>query len=385
VRKGKSRKRLDAEVNRLIADWASFFPEDLREFVCPVCLRQTSKEVPSSYPTEAHVIPRSALGGVTSVLCARCNSELGSRVDKWFGEYIFLNQQKSGDPLQTRHRAGHFEVSGVRLGGEIRASAEKGLELFVFEERSSPEALKALASIIHAQSVVHLPEWITKRLPSAELSADRELKVSIPIPMWSHKAEILTGMLVAGYLQWFRLLGYSWVLQAHLDSVRESILSGAYTIDSGAVVSRWQAARTQKAWLGIAQVGAAICPAAGVSDLIALFPPPDAPDVFLLNQPSEGKLEFELLRQFPTDGKGILNGPCALALDDRFFVVPDQFYRMNADYPLVLITRPDWKTYLLKAVSTTAFSNVEATGSAKVIRHAGGLTIPPRETGRRRS
>ena len=49
-----------------------------------------------------------------------------------------------------------------------------------------------------------------------------QLKVPFPIMKESHQIDV--GFLTAGYLMFFAMFGYSWVLQAHLDPVRKQIL-----------------------------------------------------------------------------------------------------------------------------------------------------------------
>ena len=175
-----------------------FYPEAAGHYLCPTCLRH----VPLSQPEEitiAHILPRAAGGGLTTLLCKRCNSTFGSRQDRWMGEYMRLVQAKGA--IDTVGQRGYFEVGGVRVGGRYRTSPDGGLEFLIRTDKTSPANLAA----------------VTEQFRNASAKG---VTLTIPLPkVFKNKESVTIGFITAAYLMWFRELGYSWALQKHLARI----------------------------------------------------------------------------------------------------------------------------------------------------------------------
>jgi hypothetical protein len=207
--------------------------------------------------------------------------------------------------LHTKQK-GHFSISGTRVGGEFRIRPDGGIDFLVDVGRTSPAALE------HVQ----------------RQAATGEITVTIPVPLMENRELIDFGLLTSAYLLWFKELGYSFALQAHLDQVREWILnpSGSTLPKSVGVVSStkffdWP-------WIGIGQVADEICLMAGIADRILFLPPVDRPDLY-------GHLPKDFTGIALADGAYRVvwfyqhhqfDGPLAVAYHDRMVVFPDVLY-----------------------------------------------------------
>jgi hypothetical protein len=107
MKTGKSiLKRLEAALQR-------FYPECSEQFLCPICLIRIPT-IERQRISVAHILPKSARGGLSTLLCRTCNSTFGAKQDKWFGEYLFL-VQNGGSFLDARAQQGYFEINGIRV------------------------------------------------------------------------------------------------------------------------------------------------------------------------------------------------------------------------------------------------------------------------------
>src|SRR5688572_18824746 len=82
----KAAKRRDAAIKALAAALEQFYPEHAGDVLCPTCLRRHPATNVDRWLTEAHILPRSAGGSLSTILCDRCNGPFGTRRDKWFSK-----------------------------------------------------------------------------------------------------------------------------------------------------------------------------------------------------------------------------------------------------------------------------------------------------------
>src|SRR6476661_3527886 len=133
-------KRKSLVLGRLAQHLRSFYPELSDHFICPTCLAKIPLSK-ASQVSEAHIVPQAAGGKLRTYLCRDCNSTFGAKQDKWFGEYAHLSREKR-DLLETRIKASHFDIDGVRYGGTFIADRTSGLEFYIDLTRTAPEALR---------------------------------------------------------------------------------------------------------------------------------------------------------------------------------------------------------------------------------------------------
>ena len=182
--------------NRLSLDLAKFDSKYEGVFMCPTCLQtfpaQSSKKI-----TDAHIIPKAADGKELTLLCRKCNSHFGANQDKWLGEWIDYTRDVRNDIFSTKTQARYIDINGQRVRAFVKSPTnESGIEVYIPENMNPP-------GLIDSMDI-----------------SDRAT-LSIPIPLMKSNSQINVGYLTAGYLLWFKQIGYSWVFQTHLDKVRE--------------------------------------------------------------------------------------------------------------------------------------------------------------------
>lgn len=180
----------------------SFFPEYKGMFMCPTCLDVIPINNLGAI-SEAHIIPKAAGGKLKTFLCTKCNSTFGANQDKWFGELIRISNDPEASIFSTTIKDGYFEIDGMRVNGHWRDNKDEGFEFTVHYDRNSPETNQKVQNKFRMNN------------PKMELT--------VPIPLLRNEEMIGPGFLTAAYLMWFGYLGYSWVLQKHLDPIRSQI------------------------------------------------------------------------------------------------------------------------------------------------------------------
>jgi len=147
-----------------------------------------------------HIVPHAAGGRQTTYLCASCNSR-SAKQDRWLGDYLLM--RKSGRDVLDGKNVRKMQIGDIPVGGTLKRTAE-GIEVHIWEDRTSPEALAALEEGTRAKAI-------------------RSITFSAPILRNQHFIPI--GVLGSGYLYFFKLFGYGWAFQSHLDIVREQIMN----------------------------------------------------------------------------------------------------------------------------------------------------------------
>ena len=183
----------------------SFYPDLQNHFMCPTCLAKIPIEN-KNLITDAHIVPKSAKGRIKTFLCQSCNSKFGTKQDKWFGEFVKIDDPKSDNTiLSTTIKDGHFFIDGMQVNGHWVQKEKKQFEFYIHDNRNSPEI---------------------NRLMSKKFGLKPPLvKLAVPLPLFRNERLIEIGFLTAGYLMWFSVFGYSWVLQKHLDIIRQQIMA----------------------------------------------------------------------------------------------------------------------------------------------------------------
>ena len=268
--------------------------------MCPTCLSVVDIGDTQNI-TEAHIVPRYSGGKLKTYLCKKCNSDFGSKQDKWFGEFVRLNENGKGI-FDTTNQSGHFEINGVRVGGKFRESPDgKGLDFAIMIDRTSPEALKKLDGD----------------------GSFSEIKVRIPLE--ENKNLVYVGFLTAAYLMWFKELGYSWVFQEQLDIVRKQILNPAEEVIPGSYIMTIDGGEFYKPTIGVLYFEDFMAVVMGLSNIIVLLPPADKENFY-------GNIPRNLDRMGESNIEGMsfckrheFYGPVGVLYKDRMVVVPKHF------------------------------------------------------------
>lgn len=239
------------KILEMLSENLKVFRPDLRGvFLCPVCF----KEIPLAHKSkisEAHIIPKAAKGTLKTFLCTKCNSAFGTKQDKWFGE--FLNIEQSGSIFannSSKTRA--FEIDGVKINGNFREDGDGALHFYIYKDRNPPDILKKL-------------EERQGKYPS-------EMSITVSFPVLKNQHLVNVGFLTAGYMMWFGVLGYSWVFQDHLDSVRKQILNPEKKIINTNFLASFDRCQLPP-WVGMMPIANITVPVMGINNHVVIFPP----------------------------------------------------------------------------------------------------------------
>lgn len=288
-------------LERVSSNSAKFEAAYIASFVCPTCLELVPLGSKSEI-TEAHIVPKYSGGSLKTYLCKKCNSHFGKNQDHWFGEYVYLAGSGKG-LFATKKQNRTFTMNGVKVTGEFKEADDGTLEFYAYENLMSPEAVSAMKA--------------------AETPGRIEISTHFPILDQTHS--IMVGFLTAAYLLWFKELGYSWVFQTHLDSVRAQILKPnermlpyTYVVDAGDKYF-------ERPWIGFLEIDDDSYPCAGIADRLVIFPSFSSPRAYELLAKRASKqitVEYEAIRisdyhKFP-DPVGIIYRDQAMTFPDHF-------------------------------------------------------------------
>ncbi len=299
----------------LSANLEVFFPELKGYFKCPVCLTDIPLHEESGI-SEAHIIPKAAKGKLKTYLCTKCNSTFGSQQDKWFGEWVRLANQETPTMLATNIRDGYFEIDGIKIHGNWRIDPQNKLCFYYYKDKNSP----TVNELIEKKFREHPPR----------------ITVQVPLPLLRHQKMIEMGFLTAGYLMWFGVLGYSWVLQRHLDPIRQQILNPDKDILEARFIAYCQNIKWQP-WIGLINIANEIALVTGIENFLVVFPPLDQPQIYSRLGNDFAGLIGSNIRPF-CFSKPYYGPAICVTLDNRILVAPDMIGMIiQKDIPNILI------------------------------------------------
>lgn len=276
-----------------------FFPHHNNHFMCPTCLKPIPVDK-QELISEAHITPKSAGGGIKTYLCCKCNSVFGSKQDKWFGELIRLHQDEKAGMLSTRIKEKHFIIDGIRINGRMEEDENGNINLYTYSNRNSPATIKALYD--------------------RDKASPHKMVVEFSLPIMKNEKMISVGFLTAGYLMWFRALGYSWVLQQHLDPIREQILNPDNTILEENYVAHCKGMNWEP-WIGFLPINNEFAPVFGISDQLVIYPPRYKPD--LLTEVPSFDIDISKLRGVRFSEHPYVQTPVIVMFNEKQLIVPD--------------------------------------------------------------
>ncbi|GEM_PF-1909044 len=285
------------KILRMLADSLEIFRPDLADvFICPVCF----KEIPiaqKSKISEAHIIPKAAKGTLKTYLCVTCNNTFGTKQDKWFGE--FLNIQNKGSIFTRSNKTRSFEIDGIKINGNYHEDENKIINFLIYADRNPPDVMKKL-------------EERHGRYPSS-----MNVKVSFPILKNQHMINV--GFLTAGYLMWFGVLGYSWIFQDHLNEVRKQILNPEKEI----IAVNYLASSDHfemPPWVGMMPIANIMVPVMGFNNYVVIFPPFCHPQLYESMKNNSFNISMSSIRKIGL-GPEPTYGPAQSILCDQDLIV----------------------------------------------------------------
>jgi len=336
------------KLNMLSQNLRVFRPELVDIFVCPTCLKQFNTSQFRKEITEAHIIPRAVGGKKTTFLCKSCNSQFGTKQDKWFGELIKLNRGGLPALFASNVRDGHFKIDGEKVNGFWKQGSEGALEFYIDTSRNPPEIAAAML------------RKFGDRPPSIDLN------MSFPLMRKTRLARL--GLLTAGYLMWFEALGYSWVYQSHLDQLREQILSPEEEILKGPFVASVKGVEWSKPWIGLLLTDELVIPVMGYLTFMAMYPPRDAVDLYSrLASGTHGIVPRDVL---PLPGINLEAGlGFGVMVANRLVIAPDKIFEENEHPFPVIFFPPDSREHrILAPISEEKANSIETRPDVKHIK-----------------
>lgn len=344
-------------LKKLAQNLSSFYPEYQNRFMCPTCLRVIPL-TQSAEISEAHVVPKKAGGNLCTYLCRRCNSEFGSQQDKWFGEYLRLLKERTASIMETDIKAGHFLIDDKRVGGTFSVQRGNGFEFQIWKDQTDPLVLGEIGALTSAS----------------------KLRLKIPFPLLKHSELIDIGFLTAAYLMWFREFGYSWILQAHLDPVRDQIRNPS----NRSIPVFWGKSDEhffEEPRIGMCYVDDHDALLFGLANWVILLPPFDQPDFYSTIQTLGEETTLKSVVRFQLFGDHNYSGPLGLMFHNSLLVVPDPVVTGSIKASFLYFSPEETGARLLEAMPKEKFEkqsakNIQITRISKTVR------FPHRETGR---
>lgn len=358
----KNRKRW--QLKSFAEKLESFYSECSGSFMCPTCLR-TIAITQTEQITEAHILPRAAGGTLTTLLCKACNSDFGRQQDKWFGEHLLLVKSRK-HPIEVARKPNHFFIDGNRVGGWYEAGPNGPLKFYIQVDKTSPKSFEA----------------VMRR--ASELRGGGRMKIAIPKPpLFKNQRLVNVGFLTAAYLLWFKKVGYSFVLQAHLDRVREQIRNPSQEIIPifSAIAKNTE---VNQPWIGIGYVGGQVALLAGILNRVIFLPPAGSVDFYESisgNQAEKIGLKDVRLINFLEDSTF---GPATgIIYGDRFVVWPDSIFKHAKPQRVLFIQPEDGRVEKMMTISGEEAAKLLEKPTTVLIEVSGRLVAPLHETGRK--
>ena len=279
--------------------------------MCPTCLKVVSLSDLNKI-SEAHILPKFSGGRLKTYLCSDCNSKFGTNQDKWLGEYLQL--RKSGKTVfGVTKQAGRFSINGIPVSGKFRESSDGGLQFYIWDDKTSPESIDQL-------------DGVGKHDP---------LTLSVEVPLMKNTRLVEVGLLTAAYLLWFRELGYSWVFQTHLDTIRKQICDPTKKIIETLPIAKNIDGEREMAWIGVVEFDETVLAAAGIADNLVLLPTFSNPNVEEVLAVDRGKTVNSTYQTFRFSDRHEFGLPFGIIYKERGVVASHKFSGADFQYGIL--------------------------------------------------
>lgn len=360
--KSKNKHRMLDAASRSVA---RFYPEHAEVFICPACLRK----IPISKTcqiTDAHILPKAAGGKIKTFLCQRCNSRYGSAQDKWLGEYLNMLKPPglSLSLFKAKQQDGYFDINGQRVNGRYCIGSSGEIVFFTTPQANSPDTLKQLDERV------------------AQAKEKGSLLIQVPIPIIKNSGLLDIGFITAGYLLWFKEVGYSWVFQAHLDIVREQINNPTISILPKSAVGICKTQMFNQPCIGVGKLVDELVLFAAIANRVIFFPPVDRPNFYSVFPTDLKGLSGNILKVFKLNWLDESHIPCGILWGDRMVVAPDIFVRGEISGVFVYFPEDGSEASLLYPLSAEDAASRQNQPGDTQINVRPNITAPIKDTGR---
>jgi hypothetical protein len=158
------------------------------------------------------------------------------------------------------------------------------------------------------------------------------------------------GFLTAGYLMWFNYLGYSWVLQNHLDPIREQILNPEKEVIKANYVATCNDLDCQP-WLGFLPINNDVVLTFGVGPHIVIMPPRNKPNFYSTMGTFTLNLAISDIRAIKLTAKPHYGQPAGLMFEDKVLVLPDILHKVAKSFFIIHFTKQRNEANILSPIS----------------------------------
>jgi hypothetical protein len=321
-------------LTRFAANLHAHRPELREHFLCPTCLTVIPLQEKHRI-SEAHIIPKAAGGTAETYLGKKCNDRFGSRQDKWLGEWVRLAKDPARSLLSTKIKDGHFWIDEMKVNGSWERDQKGELFFHIHGPQNAPATITAIEQKFAARP------W--------------RVNVRVSLPLLRQQRMSMVGFLTAGYLMWFKALGYSWVLQPHLDPVREQIMHPEKDILGTSFFVFAEGQRWQP-WIGLLSFEDELALTVGLDNVLVFFPPVDRPHLYsTLGRLSE--IPSPTIRTFQYPSRPYVGPAVHVAFKNRLLVSPDTEGSGRCQ-PIFLYLTEDMKAHRLYPISEERFQQI---------------------------
>lgn len=322
----------------------AFYPDLKNHYMCPTCLAKISLEEKGRI-SEAHIIPKYAGGNLKTYLCRDCNSRFGSKQDKWFGEILRIANTKKPSIFSTNIKDGYFMIDDIRINGHWEKDENDNFEFYIHMDRNSPQVNKKVRERL----------GITRN----------DLKLSFPLPILRNQRFVDIGFLTAGYLMGFRALGYSWVLQEHLQPIRDQILNSDREIITAKYLFSAHSVNW-KPWFGIMLLDCDYVPVFAVGRHLVAFPPRDRPNLYQTLGTSSRDIPISNLKPISFSRETFYVFPIILMFGNRILVASDQLPKLMESL-VIHFSEGSPRASILRPINKDEFERLKKEREAVVI------------------
>lgn len=290
------KKRILKEISETLIDYDKKY---INHFLCPLCLIPYCIDNLNEISI-AHIFPDSANGKITTWACRNCNSDLGKNVDKWFGQYLRIMQEKS--LFIKNNQINSFSIDGIRINGEIKQSDHR-IDLMIYKNRNSPYTNDLLRNEL------------------SKFKQSRELKFTIPLLGKLDTVDL--GFITAAYFYGFSIFGYSWIMQAHFDSIREAISKRDLSYTKNVFISNIvNDSDDREHYFGLVAINNIYIPCIKLMTKVVFFSPYYEPNALeLLRKKTQYDVEVKRLTSIPNK---TYTKPFILTVGDKVIIYPNK-------------------------------------------------------------
>ena len=322
-----------------------FLPEYKNSFMCPTCMciipTANLNEI-----SEAHIVPKAAGGKLKTFLCTKCNNKFGTKQDKWFGEIIKIANDENASILSSGIRDGYFMIDGIKVNGHWKQDQDGSLSFYMYINRNSPE----------------INQMINRKFGAKP----PKIRMEVPLPLLRNEQLIEVGYLTSAYLMWFGLMGYSWALQSHLDSVRQQILNPEKEVIDSKYLFMVKPANWAP-WIGLISLFDEVVPAFGLKKHLVVLPPRDRPNYYDSLKRSQTNVNLSDIKPLKLPDKPFYGPPVFILYEDRLIVCSDTSKDALNNAQVVLFTRESNEGKILRPLDEKEFDELKKMNNAKCI------------------